>query len=439
MMKCGVAAADITPPVGVRLLGTQAASSGVSDPLLARALVLDDGADRACVITLDLVGLSLDLADRIRAAIRDECGIAPSRVMLNCSHTHSAPFSIPWSVLGWQELAEGHPGWVTELLEKTVRVVGSATGALAPARLRSGRAEVRIGTNRRALRDSEVVMEPNPRGPVVPWVDVLAAEDAEARPVAVLFSHAAHPVVIHAASDLISADYPGFAAEEVRRQLGGRTQAMFAQACGGDINGDPLRGGIEAAKAAGRKLGRAAAKAMQNGEAIDGSRVSVSSNIIELELEEPPPVDECRKLLEDAHQQLERRRANALEQELWSLEDAALRYESLLEMAEEPDRDRSLRFELQVFGIGDEFCLVGMAHEVFGEYQLHAEEVSRFRHTMALGYTNGCESYLPTAEALSLGGYEGSRFGAALAYRHRLRLRPDCDRIVKGLLESQLG
>ena len=438
-MKCGVAAADITPPVGIRLLGTQAASSGVSDPLLARALVLDDGADRACIITLDLVGLDLNLADRIRSAIGDGCGIAPARTMLNCSHTHSAPFSIPWSVLGWKEFAEGYSGWVAELIEKTVRMVRSAAESLVPTELRSGRAEVRIGANRRTLKDSEVVMEPNPRGPAVPWVDVLVVETADARPLAVLFSHAAHPVIIHAASDLISADYPGFAADEIRRQLGRETLAMFAQACGGDINADPLKGGAEAAETAGRELGEAAVRAVQNGKAIDGSRVSSSSNAIELELEEPPTVGECSLLLQGARQEFERRKENSAEQELWPLEDAAQRYESLLKIAEEPDKDRRLRFELQVFGIDDEFCLVGMAHEVFSEYQLHAEEVSRFRHTMTLGYTNGCESYVPTAEALSLGGYEGSRSGAALAYRNRLRLRPDCEQRIKALLRQHLG
>jgi hypothetical protein len=54
-------------------------------------------------------------------------------------------------------------------------------------------------------------MAPNPHGVVLPWVDVLSFEDPEGRPVAVLFNHAAHPVIVHAASTLITADYPGFA------------------------------------------------------------------------------------------------------------------------------------------------------------------------------------------------------------------------------------
>jgi hypothetical protein len=42
-------------------------------------------------------------------------------------------------------------------------------------------------------------MARNPNGAVPPWVDVLAVESIEGKPIAVLFSHAAHPVIVHGA------------------------------------------------------------------------------------------------------------------------------------------------------------------------------------------------------------------------------------------------
>ena len=48
--------------------------------------------------------------------------------------------------------------------------------------------------------------------------------------------------------------------KEVREQLGGRPLVMFAQGCGANINGEPLRAGFEAAHRAGKALGQAAAK-----------------------------------------------------------------------------------------------------------------------------------------------------------------------------------
>lgn len=58
------------------------------------------------------------------------------------------------------------------------------------------------------------------------------------------FSHAAHPVIIHGSSRLISADFPGSAVARLKGQFNGKIETLFAQACGADINADPLRGGF---------------------------------------------------------------------------------------------------------------------------------------------------------------------------------------------------
>ena len=98
----------------------------------------------------------------------------------------------------------------------------------------------------------------NRAGPVVPWVNVLVADSKETgKPLAVLFEHAAHPVIVPDRSNLISADFPGAAAERIRGKLGEDVIALFGQGCGGNINGFPLRTTHENAVAAGKKLGDA--------------------------------------------------------------------------------------------------------------------------------------------------------------------------------------
>src|SRR5947208_16655075 len=57
-----------------------------------------------------------------------------------------------------------------------------------------------------------IVMKPNPAGAVVPWVDVLSIDRLDGSPAAILFSHAAHPVIIHGSRRMISSEFPGFAA-----------------------------------------------------------------------------------------------------------------------------------------------------------------------------------------------------------------------------------
>ena len=169
------AQAVITPPVGIRLLGTLQASTGVHDDLYARAVVLNCGPTRVAVVSLDLVGLGLAIADKMRLEIERRTGI--DAVLLNCTHNHSAPFTVPWSLLGWQEFLRDYQPWLAELTDKVVNVVERAAGDLRPAELRAGRAEVQVGANRRLAGPRGVAMAPNPRGPVVPWVDVLRVDE----------------------------------------------------------------------------------------------------------------------------------------------------------------------------------------------------------------------------------------------------------------------
>ena len=61
MLKVGFGRADITPPLGVSIQGyyTPRYAKGVIDPLLATAVVFDDGEKRAVVMSLDLIGINI--------------------------------------------------------------------------------------------------------------------------------------------------------------------------------------------------------------------------------------------------------------------------------------------------------------------------------------------------------------------------------------------
>ena len=92
-MYAGAAEIDITPPVGTWIVGNTTRSTGVHDPLHARALVLADSpardSNRVAIVTMDITGLSWDLGDALRAAITSATGV--ETVLINFSHTHNAP------------------------------------------------------------------------------------------------------------------------------------------------------------------------------------------------------------------------------------------------------------------------------------------------------------------------------------------------------------
>ena len=417
----GAAETVVTPvPKGTFLVGPMAESTGVSDDLYARALVLGDGAKQFAIVTVDGIGFDLAYNDVLVAAIGKATGIAAEHVMINCSHTHSAPLTVPW---GPWEKAKDKP-FHKLLPGKLARVAKRARGRLAPVRLRYRREPVQIGFNRRLLVDGHVVMAPNPHGAVLPWVDVLSVESRDSARVAVLFSHAAHPVVVHAASTLISADYPGFAVRSLKTAHGDKCIFLFAQGCGGNINAFPLKGGVEAAAAVGRQLGNAVGRAIDaKGDEVAGGTLCALSPELTLPLADPPPVAELEKIV--SKERNPERKA---------------RREALLAIARS-GRRQAMRFPVRAFAIGKTLCVLGLPHEPFAEYHRFVNDASPFEHNMVFGYTNGLHCYVGTEKDYLLGdrgGYEASPWGAAIMYEARLPLAPSAEKEIQAGIRRTL-
>jgi hypothetical protein len=282
--------------------------------------------------------------------------------------------------------------------------------------MKYSREPIQIGFNRRLMSQDQIVMAPNPHGVVLPWVDVLSVESTRSERIAVLFGHAAHPVIVHATSTLITADYPGFAVQTLRRVHAARGVFLFAQGCCGNINAFPLRGGIEAAAAAGRELGQAVSRALAGErELVRSGPLKVARVELELPLQAPPPVAAIRRMLE-TEKNPERR----------------ARRQELLKIAESGE-SRTIRYPIRAFGIGDQLCLLGLSHEPFAEYQMYVERTSPFEHNVIFAYTNGLECYVGTKDDYLLGdrgGYETSPRGAALMFESRLPLAPEAERRI---------
>ncbi|GAI42783.1 unnamed protein product, partial [marine sediment metagenome] len=241
-------------------------------------------------------------------------------------------------------------------------------------------------------------MDDNVRGDVVPWVDVLVVNGKD-KPLAVLFEHACHPVIVHFASTLTGRDYAGFAVQKINESLGDDVMALFAQGCGANINGYPLRSSYEQAERAGRGLGNSALVAVYNARPIKADKLSVKSTRLMLPCQDPPTVEVCDemidKLKEDARQdnrQVDEHRLKIINR----LKDMAKRGEK-----------RELRFDINRVSLGKEWCLITMPHEMFCQYQLWTDKNAPFDTTMVFGYTNGSESYVATEAALSLGDRGG--------------------------------
>ena len=302
------------------------------------------------------------------------------------------------------------------------------------------RAPVRIGSNRRLDFDHPDQQPPtNPDDLIIPWVDVLRL-DARAIPCfALLFSTAAHPVIVHHAGDLISADYPGCAITELQQQLGPDVFPLFAQGCCGDINGDPLNSGFQPAAAAGATLAHAVLTAAQTATAVPSPRLTTASTTFAIPLADAPTPDQCRQRSAEIQARATGPQAATITpEEAWWIRDALLCLDDLLDQHQRGETP-SLRFDAHALALTDRFCLLALPHEVFSAYQRHFDQTSPFAHTMTLAFTNACEAYLPTDRALETGGPETAPFGAPLWYHHRRAPRQGTEQLVQQKVATLLS
>jgi neutral ceramidase len=397
-LRVGAAECDITPPVGYEIQHYYRHSIGVHDPLFTRCLYLeDDRGSSLVIISLDLIGAYYETCDELRSEIRREMGI--DNALINASHPHSSAALGP---RGHTDISnDTNSGWNDQTLDAILEIVRQAKEHAEPVSIRAGRAPAQVGFNRRVLNkdNGHIYMDVNREGPVVPWVNVLVADSkSTGKPLAVLFEHAAHPVIVPHTSKLISADYPGAAVKRIKEVLGNDVIALFGQGCAGNVNGFPLRSTHELADQAGQKLGDAVLVAVESSEPIKSTTFTVTSAQATLPSAPLPSEEEVEKMAQRNSE--DSRRMDQLD--------------VVRSFLEGDGKAPPKRFDAYAVMFGDEWCLVTMACEVFSQYELWIDENAPFKHKMTFAYTNGYEEcgYIAVDEALRMGakgGYEAAR------------------------------
>ena len=371
-MTAGASRCDVTVP---ELIG----DLPVHDPLFARALFLNDGNESVAIICLDMIA---PWFAEVRDKIQQELGV--SRVLVNCSHTHSNGRGVGST-----------PQWRARVGELIYEVVAEAVANQVPVSLHRGRAPVKIAHNRYGDAFTQEV---------VPWVNVLEVRKTSGKPLAVLFEHPAHPVIAMTHSG-ISADYPGYAVRRVTASLGEDVVSLFAQGCSGNINADHVAGGHAHAKAIGNELGDAVLVALKTTIPIQAKTISLRTKTIMLNLH-LPTIKRWEKMM----QRIVVGGEDPL-REGWA-NDGATRA-TMLALRELMARNDvpQMPMEINAVMLGSEWCLVAMAGEVFTEYELWINALAPFKQTMVCGFTNAVVGatddayigYIPTDRALALG------------------------------------
>lgn len=409
-LRAGAVEVDITPPVGAGFDGysaRQGTSRGVLDPLLGQLLLLRYGESQVVLISLDLLGVSLDFTQRVREGIEGAIGVRGDCVMVACTHTHSGAGGFLPYVPG---LAAAQDAELQNMVAR--KLVGAAIWArerLQPARVGAGRGRIEgIGLNR---NDPE-------SGVVDHDVMVLRVDDASGQPIAVMMNYGCHPTVLGYQNLFFSADYPG-AARAALRSLYPRTVFLYTNGASGDISTRFTRrsqsyGEVERM---GRILAGEVLKVMQLIITQDTARLGARVAAVEPKFRPFPSPEEAQREVERLQAELEALKAAGATH--GEIRRATTRVEGAMGqalMAKELASLTQRRSQVQVLQIGD-LALVGLPGEPFTRTVLEIKQQSKFPYTAVISYANDYLGYFPDAVSIAEETYEAliSPYGADAA------------------------
>ncbi|MES2872894.1 MAG: neutral/alkaline non-lysosomal ceramidase N-terminal domain-containing protein [Bacteroidota bacterium] len=390
--KAGVSKVAITPKQAMPMAGFASRthnSEGMLHDLWAKALMLEDSeGKRAVMISSDLLGFPKVLSDRIRDKLKTRFGLNRDQILLNSSHTHSAPVLdgalTDIYILNKEQL--GSIERYSALLEdQIVTMVGESIKNLEPADLFIQNGVTRFQVNRRNNNAALLTQLSELQGPNDYDVPVIKVLNSSGGIKAIAFGYACHPTVLNGYE--FSGDYPGFTQIELEKAHPGAT-ALFFQGAGADQNPLP-RNTVPLARQYGRELAAAVERVLEESmKKVPSKLVTTYSELI-LPLDNLPREAELTKISQTSETSYQKRWAER----------------TLSELKAGKKMITSYPYPIQVWTLGNH-PLVTFGGELVVGYSINVKQMLG-PDAIVFGYSNDVMNYIPTSTILKEGGYEG--------------------------------
>lgn len=191
-------------------------SEGILDHIFARAIVIDNGATSAALVTVDTVMIGDQTWKTVSQRIESELGIPARNLILGPTHTHSASGGSA---------------------DQIFNAIKAAKEKLQPARVGYGTGVSYINVQRDIIdpKTHKWWEGANYEGPSDKTVAVIKFETTNGEPIAVFFNYACHAVVT-GNTDMLSGDYPGEAENYIEDSFDDKIVALFSAGAQGDQN-----------------------------------------------------------------------------------------------------------------------------------------------------------------------------------------------------------
>ncbi|MBS7007373.1 hypothetical protein [Anaerostipes sp.] len=392
----GFSEADITPERPAELVGfprTDNSSRGILHPLKSQILIIQAPGETVCLTTVDSLGFTVELTLSLRKQLAKVLKIPTEKIMICFSHTHSAPN------------AAAEPAYFSFVCSQICAAAKQAAINMNPFFAAWGIGDHLIGINRR----SETSPEESRLG-------ILKLSDPDGVPSFLLLRVSAHANVLTSDNYKISSDYFSLTRQKLSEAFGcpvmmvqgasgnlrprfQQENAAFMEIQGVDALEKPytdfekqlyFQQSMDALENMAASVFHSAAPVIAGLKTEPVRRLSMFSVTHQFDADVPS--------LEYADQIANEAKAKAgIDGSGWLTEIRKLHRRQI--------QVQTADVEFQYF-ILNSGCFCGVPNEIMCEIALDVWHQSAESLFFLNGYTNGIDSYLPTAEEYDKGGYE---------------------------------
>ena len=399
-LKTGVAREIITPKLGGLFMGygSDKGSTAVHDDLTVTALAFEYGETKAVLLSITVCLIGNGLTARLKELCGEAAGVPASHVILSATHTHSGPITTDF------EPGQGEDGnYCNEILiPKCVAAAKAAVESMKPATVGVAKTESKVGINRRqVLADDRVILGQNPWGLYDSEMTVISFKGEDGKPIANMIHCSAHCTASGNNTE-VTRDWAGPMIDRLEAESGAIT--AFFNGLAGDLaprmaNGRST-GDINHAMEVGALAGIDAVRAWKDIRVFRDEVMSVVTGVVRIPHAPLIPLEEARRELA---------KLEAGTQARFTGSNIRV-YKANIEAHEKGETGESFfTYDQTLLKIGP-IVFVPVPFEASTEISLRLRAYSKHTHTLGLGNANGSNSYLPTKDQITRGGYEIDRF-----------------------------
>ena len=397
--------------IGIGIVDISGDSAVILDPLHVKAVVFRQGPIQFALVECDVSGVRSAITIPAREKASLKTGIPYDNICVAGTHTH---------------MDSPHK----DVLPAVVQAISEAQAALQPVNIKTALGqEFNVSFNRRYfMKDESVVFNPmflnpdivRPAGPIDPEVGIVMFYSGNGKlPIASLSNFALHLDIVkeygaeyqksgEGSRNSVSADYPYWIEESLRKDFGSKFNSVFFTGCCGNINHwdfskpGPQSGHKTKSKQVGDSLSAAIRRVMPDLK-DEIANLATRSRVVLVPLQNYTAEDLIwAKQLTNTNLSSKSEEPSERQQFLNSVKKRRI-----LWLDDQKQKGiTELPLDVQVFRLSNNTAIVTLPGEMFVEHGLTIKNFSPFENTIVVELANNAISYVPNKKAFPQGGYE---------------------------------